>query len=471
MDMAQKMMQPDSLLKERAHELFRTVKDAAREADGIEITLTTGQSENLRFGNNELGQSQFGKSRNLSIRLTLDKRQARATTGRLEKSLVEKTVEKALSQARTSPQDPDHLPMLEAQRYHGLDRYHERTLTEPAEQKAAHIGFAIDLARKNGLLASGVLGTNVGNVWILNSVGLEANYKGTNGFYSLTMDADNGNQTGYALSTFADIRELDAGKVAETALERARLNKNQGETLPGKYDVVVDPDAWSETLFFLTVSATAEYAPGFCISQYKEGRSYLSGRLGEKIMGDNISIDDDAYHPLQTGAAFDGEGYPKSKLPLIENGVLKSLASSRISAHRYPDAKPTGHELPLPNPLGEIPNNLVIRAKGSVKKSAAELVRELDSGLLITRLWYIREVEPRTKTVTGMTRDGTFLVENGEIKRPVKNVRYNQGLLDLFSKVEATSEPVTHLGRFGETTMVQPGVLARDFNVTSVSVF
>ncbi|TMI39206.1 hypothetical protein E6H23_09250, partial [Candidatus Bathyarchaeota archaeon] len=130
----------------------------------------------------------------------------------------------------------------------------------------------------------------------------------------------------------------------------------------------------SEMLFFLIVSAAAGYTPDFGTRQYKEGRSYLSGRMGEKIMGDNISIDDDAYHPLQTGATFDGEGYPKSKLPLIENGVLKSLASSRISAHRYPDAKPTGHELPLPNPLGEIPNNLVIRAKGSVKKSAEELV-------------------------------------------------------------------------------------------------
>ncbi|TMI27718.1 TldD/PmbA family protein [Candidatus Bathyarchaeota archaeon] len=470
MDMAQKMMQPDSLLKERAHELFRTVKDAAREADGIEITLTTGQSENLRFGNNELGQSQFGKSRNLSIRLTLDKRQARATTGRLEKSLVEKTVEKALSQARTSPQDPDHLPMLEAQRYHGLDRYHERTLTEPAEQKAAHIGFAIDLARKNGLLASGVLGTNVGNVWILNSVGLEANYKGTNGFYSLTMDADNGNQTGYALSTFADIRELDAGKVAETALERARLNKNQGETLPGKYDVVVDPYAWSETLFFLTVSATAGYAPDFGMRQYKEGRSYLSGRLGEKIMGDNISIEDDAYHPLQTGPSFDGEGYPKSPVSLVENGELRGLASSRISAHRYNDAKPTGHELQLPNPLGETPTNLVVRAKGPTK-TVEKLVGELDKGILITRLWYVREVEPRTKTLTGMTRDGTFLVENGEIKKPLRNLRFNQSLLELFSNIESASEPIRNTTDFGGATILQPGILARGFNFTSASVF
>ena len=468
--MAQKMMQPDSLLKERAHELFRTVKDAAREADGIEIMLTTSLSENLRFGNNELGQSQFGKSRNLSIRLTTGERQARATTGRLEKSLVEKTAQKALSQARTAPQDPDHLPMLEPQHYRKVDRYHERTLTESAEQKAAHIGFAIDLARKNSLLASGVLGTSVDNVWILNSAGLEANYKGTDGFYSLTMDADNGNQTGYALSTFADIRELNAGKVAETALDRARLNKNQGEVSPGKYDVVIDPYAWSETLLYLSVSASAGFAPDFGMRQYKEGRSYLSGRLGEKIMGENINIEDDAYHSLQTGPNFDGEGYPKSSISLVENGVLQGLASSRISAHRYADAKPTGHELQLPNPLGETPTNLVIRAKGSVK-TPEKLVGELDKGILITRLWYVREVEPRTKTLTGMTRDGTFLVENGEVKKPLRNLRFNQSLLELFNNIDAVSEPIRNVAEFGGATILQPGVLARGFNFTSVSVF
>src|SRR5947199_3817770 len=458
-------------LAERGHRVFDMVRKFARGAEEIEISLISTTGEYLRFGNNELGQSQSTKNRTLSVRLSSGKKQARTTTGRLEESFIQKAVEKAVSQLKTAPEDPDYLPMLGQQSYQTVSRYHTKTVKVSAETQAGYVGRAIELARDNKLLASGVLGTSVDEGLIINTSGLESHYRGTGGYFSLTMDADNGNQTGYALSTFADISELDAPKVSETALERAKLNKAQMEVQPGKFDVVIDPQAWSEMLFFLIVSAAAGYTPDFGTRQYKEGRSYLSGRLGEKIMGDNISIDDDAYHPLQTGAAFDGEGYPKSKLPLIENGVLKSLASSRISAHRYPDAKPTGHELPLPNPLGEIPNNLVIRAKGSVKKSAEELVKELDRGLLITRLWYIREVEPRTKTVTGMTRDGTFLVEKGEIVKPVKNVRYNQSLLDLFSKVEATSEPVRNLGRFGETTMVQPGVLARDFNFTSVSPF
>src|SRR5207248_1942019 len=162
--------------------------------------------------------------------------------------------------------------------------------------------------------------------------------------------------TGYALSTFADISELDAPKVSETALERAKLNKAQMEVQPGKFDVVIDPHAWSEMLFFFIVSASAGYSADFGTRQYKEGRSYLSGRIGEKIMGENVILEDDVYHPLQMGPPFDGEGYPKSKLTLVENGELRSLASSRISAHRYQDAKPTGHELPLPNRLETHPS-------------------------------------------------------------------------------------------------------------------
>ncbi len=464
------LVQQENTLRERTHEIFDQVRSFAREADEVEITLATNVGEYLRFGNNELGQSQYSKSRTLSIRVTSGKKQARSTTGRLEKGLIQKTVQKALAQARAATEDPDYIPMLGPQQYRTVERYHTRTLKTPAETKASHIGFAIDLAKKNSLLASGVLATSADHVSMLNTSGLEAHFKGTTGNYSLTMDADNGNQTGFALSTFADIRELNPEKVAETALERARLNKDQTEVALGKYDVVIDPHAWSEMLFFLTVSATAGYTPDFGMRQYKEGRSYLSGRMGEKIIGENMTLEDDANHPLQTGPAFDGEGYPKSRLTMFENGVLRNLPSSRISAHRYSDATPTGHELPLPNPLGEHPSNLVVRGRSTLR-SPEELIGQLDKGLLLTRLWYIREVEAKSKTVTGMTRDGTFLVEKGEIKRPVKNLRFNLSLLELLSNIEELSEPVRNTSTFPASTIVQPGVLAKDFNFTSVSVF
>jgi len=445
------------------------VRKFAHGAPEFEVSLISTAGEYLRFGNNELGQSQFTKNRTLSVRVASGKKQARTTTSRLDESFIRETVEKAVAQLGTAPEDPDYLPMLGQQKYQTVNRYHTRTMEESAETKAGYVGKAIELARKNKLLASGVLGTSMDEGLILNTAGLESYYRGTGGNFSLTMDADNGNQTGFALSTFADISELDPDKVSQTALERAKLNRGQSEVSPGKFDVVIDPYAWSEMLFFFIVSASAGYSPDFGMRQYKEGRSYLSGRLGEKILGENVSLEDDVYHPLQVGPTFDGEGYPKSKLTLVEHGVLHSLASSRISAHRYEDALPTGHELPLPNPLGESPVNLVIRGKGPTR-TIDELVGELDKGLLITRLWYIREVEPRTKTLTGMTRDGTFLVENGEVKKPVRNLRFNQSLLELFSNVEKFTEPVRNTS-FGGPGLLQPGILAKDFNFSSVSPF
>ncbi len=425
--MSQSSTQKQTSLAQRGHRVFDMVRKFAEGAQEIEATLTSTTGEFLRFGNNELGQSQFTKSRTLSVRLASGKKQARTTTGRLDESFIQKAVEKAVDQLKTAPEDPDYLPMLGRQKYLTVNRYHERTVEESAETKAGHVGHAIDLARKNKLLASGILGTSVDEVFMLNTAGLEADYRGTGGYFSLTMDADNGNQTGFAMSTFADISELDPKQVSETALERARLNKAQSEVAPGKFDVVIDPNAWSEMLFFFIVSASTGFSPDFGVRQYREGRSYLSGRMGEKILGDNVTLVDDVYHPLQTGP------------------------------------------VPLPNPLGEAPTNLVIQGKGGTK-TTDELVGELDKGLLLTRLWYIREVEPRTKTLTGMTRDGTFLVENGEIKRPIKNLRFNQSLLDLFKNIDGFTEPIRNTS-FTGTAMLQPGILARDFNFTSVSPF
>src|SRR5712692_11972154 len=206
--MTQHMAQQTGSMREKAHQVFSMVKEFAREANEIEITLSNNIGEYLRFGNNELGQSQYTRSRNLSVRVALGKKHARTTTGRMEENQIEKTVQKALSQAKGSPEDPDYLPMLGPQKYHPVNRYHDSTVDAPAEQKAEGVGYALDLAKKNGLLASGVLGTSADQAWMLNTSGLEAEYKGTTGYFSLTMDADNGNQTGYALQEFADIREL-----------------------------------------------------------------------------------------------------------------------------------------------------------------------------------------------------------------------------------------------------------------------
>src|SRR5215831_4397468 len=173
------VMMEGGKMREQAHQIFGWAKSFAKGTDGIEIALSTNVNEGLRFGNNELGQSQYSKSHTLSVRVVANKRQARASTGRLEQSEVEKTVRKAMAEAKASPEDKDLLPLLGPQKYQTVNRYYAKTAETPAETKAGYVGHAIDLAKKNGLLASGILLTNVDEYWMLNSAGLETSFKGT----------------------------------------------------------------------------------------------------------------------------------------------------------------------------------------------------------------------------------------------------------------------------------------------------
>jgi predicted Zn-dependent protease len=195
-------------------------------------------------------------------------------------------------------------------------------------------------------------------------------------------------------------------------------------------------------------------------------RSFLTDRLGTKLFGENIHIFDDAAHPLQTGIPFDGEGVPRRKLTLVDAGVPGDLAYSRASARRA-GVQPTGHGFPLPNEIGEAPLNIVIQGGAT---STEQMIASTERGVLVTRLWYIREVDPYEKILTGMTRDGTFLIEDGRVVSGLRNFRFNQGIIELLNNVEALS-PAARVS--GEETfdMVVPAMKARDFNFTEVTRF
>ncbi len=175
----------------------------------------------------------------------------------------------------------------------------------------------------------------------------------------------------------------------------------------------------------------------FAATAVEDQRSCFNNRMGKKIFGDNITICDDVYHPLQSGAPFDGEGVPRQKVLLVDRGVPKNLVYARATAKSM-KAKPTGHGLPLPNEWGEAPLNLVF-AGGTT--STEEMIASTERGILVTRLWYIREVDPYEKILTGMTRDGTFLVENGKVSGAVKNFRFNQSIIEMLASVERWARP------------------------------
>jgi predicted Zn-dependent protease len=245
---------------------------------------------------------------------------------------------------------------------------------------------------------------------------------------------------------------------ARIAAKKAADSRTPGEIAPGRYTVVLEPSA--------VLDLVGQLFGDFSATALRDERSFLTGRLGEKIFGDNISILDDVCHPLQSGTAFDGEGVPRQRVTLVEKGVVRNVVYSRQAAAQS-GAKPTGHGFPLPNEYGEAPMNIVI-AGGDT--SVEEMIGSTPRGILVTRLWYIREVDPYQKIMTGMTRDGTFLIENGKVTRGLKNFRFNQNLIELLSNVEALSPAVRASGEEA-FDMVVPAMKVRDFNFTEVTRF
>jgi predicted Zn-dependent protease len=204
----------------------------------------------------------------------------------------------------------------------------------------------------------------------------------------------------------------------------------------------------------------------FSATAIRDGRSFLNDRIGKKIFGENITIRDDVFHRLQSGPPFDGEGVPRRPLTLVERGVVREIAYGRQAA-AVSGVAPTGHGFPLPNEMGEAPVNIAIEGGAS---TVEEMVASTERGILVTRLWYIREVDPYEKIFTGMTRDGTFLVEGGRVTAGVRNFRFNESLIEMLSKVEALS-PAARASGEEAGDMVVPAMKVRDFNFTEATRF
>jgi predicted Zn-dependent protease len=318
------------------------------------------------------------------------------------------------------------------------------------------VAGAIRLVESAGQTAAGIYAAAHGAEAILNSRGVFAYYADTLAHFSITaMDADS---SGWAKAGAPDVARISPVELAGRASHKAALSRNPRELPPGRYTVILEHAAVQDLAgqMFWDFSATA----------MRDQRSFLSGRLGEKLFGENISIADDVCHPLQSGAPFDGEGAPRRRLALVERGVPQEVAYSRAAAQREGRA-PTGHGFPIPNEYGEAPLNIVM-AGGST--SLEKMIASTSRGILVTRLWYIREVDPYEKIMTGMTRDGTFLIEDGELVCGVKNLRFNQSLLEMLSSVEQLSPAVRAAGE-ESFDMVVPALKVREFNFTEVTRF
>jgi PmbA protein len=409
-----------------------------------------------RFANNAIHQNVAERGLTVSVRTAVDGRTARATTNRIDEDSLRGAIEASLSLAHSQPRDPKLLPLPGRQRYRNVNRFAAQTAALTPEDRARAVRRACDLAVKRGQVAAGIFASGQAQAAVGNSRGLFAAYRETHAEFSITMQEQPA--ASWAKANAANVRALDPQKLAERASEKAHLATNAQELPPGRYTVILEPSAVLDIVGFLFYD--------FAATALADKRSCLNDRMGKQIFGENITIADDVYHPLQLGAPFDGEGMPRERVLLVDRGVPKNLVYSRASA-KVAKKKPTGHGFALPNEYGEAPMNLVF-AGGNAP--VEEMIASTDRGLLVTRLWYIREVDPYEKIMTGMTRDGLFLVEKGRVTSAVRNFRFNQSLLEMLRSVELLGPALRATGEEA-FEMVVPAMKVRDFHFSEVTKF
>jgi predicted Zn-dependent protease len=347
-------------------------------------------------------------------------------------------------------------------------RFFEQTAAITPGDRASVVGQIVAVADRHRLTTAGIYSTSESLEGIFNSRGLARWHAQTLAEVSITMLAED--SSGWQKLNSPDVRNLNPVQLAETAARKAVESAQPREIPPGRYTVVLEPSAALDIVGFMFW----DYSGMAILDQ----RSFLNDRIGTKQFGENINIWDDAAHPLQAGSAFDGEGVRRQRVQLVEKGVVRRVVYARATAAKMKQSEhaskvgpieATGHGFPLPNEMGEMPLNIVFGAPEN-PQSIEQMIASTERGILVTRLWYIREVDPYEKIVTGMTRDGTFLIENGKVQCGLRNFRFNQSLIAMLSNVEAMGVPVRACGE-ESFDMVVPAMKVREFNFTEVTKF
>jgi predicted Zn-dependent protease len=453
--MSQWINHPMTSSRQHAEEIFAKVLKYST-ADETEAIISSTAYALTRFANNTIHQNVAEEGGALSVRVVLDRRMARASTNKFDEACIRQTCEAALVLARLRPPDPELLPMPGPQTFRAVHRFHEETAQLTPQARAETVRQVIARAEKDGLTAAGIFSSGCFATGLFNSRGLSAFHEETVSEFSVTILGES--SSGWAKKTSPNCRELQPEALADRAARKALESREPREIEPGKYTVILEPAAVLDLLGYLF----SDFG-GLAIH---EKRSCLTGRVGQQVFGANINVRDDVYHPRQSGAPFDGEGVPRQRVTLIEQGVVKGVVYARQTAHKT-GAEPTGHGLPLPNEIGETPVNIVMEGG---RTSIQEMVRSTKRGLLVTRLWYIREVDPYQKILTGMTRDGTFWIEDGKVQYGLRNLRFNQSMIEVLGQVEMMSPPERAAGE--ETfDMVVPAMKVRDFSFSSLTKF
>lgn len=425
----------------------------ASTADQTEVLLSSGDNALTRFANNHIHQNVASFSADLQVRAVFGKRVAVASGSALSEGSVEDVVGRACNLAKLADPTEDFVSLPDVEPVEHDLSGDDATTDFDADDRAAGVCTIIETAEGRDQTASGAFSITSGAYAIANSLGARG-YQTITGANLRTVISGE-DSSGFAEGISTDVSDIQPGEIGQTASDKCAQSAHPVEIEPGEYDVILEPAAVADMVNFLGYTT-------FNALAYQEGRSPVSGRLGEKICGENITIHDDGWDSRGRQQAFDFEGVPKQPITLVDSGVAANVVYDSYTAGRQ-GCESTGHALPAPNTWGPIPINQFVHTGDA---TIEEMIGDIDRGLYVTRFHYTNLVSPKQSIITGMTRDGTFLIEGGDIARGVKNLRFTQSILEAFSRVETIGSEGVLCG-----SVWAPAMLIRGFNFSGATEF
>ncbi|HUV05032.1 MAG TPA: TldD/PmbA family protein [Armatimonadota bacterium] len=422
-------------------------------ADVTQAAFGIGESSLTRFANSVIHQNVSERNAGLAVKAVIGKRIGYATTNRLDERSVRAVVDRAVEFARHSRENPDFVSLPKPKPVSAVDTYDERTAACSPEERADAVAGMIAEACNVGASAAGSLSNGCHEFAVANSLGVAAYNLSSSASLTTVMSGDGG--FGYADRVSQRVGDLDPIGAAVEAATRSVQSRNPESIEPGEYDVVLLPYAVSElveALGYLGLGALA----------VQEGRSFMCGKFGQKITGENVTIWDDGLDLRGLPRPFDAEGVPKQRVDLIVNGVANAVVYDSYTANKE-GRESTGHSTGGVGTYGPMPANLFMQ---SGESSIGEMIAGTKKGILVTRFHYTNVIHPVLTVITGMTRDGTFLIENGKITKSLKNLRFTDSILERLSNVELISKETKRQG-----WAVVPAIKARAFRFTGATEF
>jgi predicted Zn-dependent protease len=428
-------------------------------ADNAEVLVFVDDSALTRFANNTIHQNVAERDTNLLLRYFIGKRMGTATTNRIDEAALDELAARARQNAQASPEDPAYPGLPEPAQYAPAEAYNPETAQYDPKARAQAVAVVCRLAGEKKLNASGAFSTGSAELAIANSQGLFAHHVSTHADFQTVVMSDDSSGRAHASGWRA--AEIPVEALGREAIDKAERGRGPQKIEPGEYTVVFDPYVTEDLLQML-----AFY--GISAQALLEGRSWMNDRLGQQAMSRQINIWDDGLDTRGIPIPFDFEGVPKQRVEIVKEGVVIGPVYDRYTGQKSSHAS-TGHAMPPTfRGMGPIPTNLFMAAG---ETSTQEMIHSTQKGLYITRFWYTRLVHPKDCVITGMTRDGVFLIEHGEIAYPVKNLRFTQSYVEALNHVETVGREARLLSsEFGGLAVHAPALKISQFNFTGSTV-